>query len=508
MNSLPGASGQAPAPEDAAIGRGSVGLIFERSLPGHRGYRLPEAVGEAAAAEALIPPALLRSAAPGLPEVTEPEVVRHYIGLSLLNHHVDRDLYPLGSCTMKYNPKINEELAAIAGLAQLHPDAPEEQVQGILELLWRFEREMATILGLEAVSLHPAAGAQGEMLGMKLLRAYHNHRGNDKRSVLIPDSAHGTNPASVALSGFKSVQVASREDGRIDLERLLGMIGEDTAGIMITNPNTLGLFEEGIGAIAERIHAVDGLVYMDGANLNALMGLVRVGEMGVDAVHTNLHKTFSTPHGGGGPGGGPVGVSRKLEPMLPVPLVQREGDRFVLTTDRPLSIGRVHPYYGNVGVIVRALAYIRSLGPEGLRAVSRAAIVNANYLKKKVDPIFPVAKPGACMHEFVSSLAWTRTYGVRNIDVAKRLLDYGFHAPTVSFPLIVPDAFMIEPTETETRESLDRFAGALRQIAEEVRGNPELVRTAPHATAVGRLDEAAAARGLKVRWNPPDGGDS
>ncbi len=498
-----------PAQASSASCQGSVELIFDRSRPGHRGHRLPSLDVPAAAVETLLPAALLREAPPALPEVTEPEVVRHYVGLSTMNHHVDRDLYPLGSCTMKYNPKINEDIARLPGLGALHPDAPEALTQGMLELLWRCEQELACILGLPAVSLHPSAGAQGELLGMLLFRAYHRHHGNDgKRTILIPDSAHGTNPASVVMCGFSPRQVPSRGDGRIDLDRLSAAIGPDTAGVMITNPNTLGLFEQDFAAVAERVHAVDGLVYMDGANLNALMGIVRPGDMGVDAVHANLHKTFSTPHGGGGPGAGPVGVSQRLEPFLPVPLIARDGDRFRLVADRPHTIGRLHPYYGNAGVIVRALTYIRSLGPDGLAAVSRAAIVNANYLMKLVDPIFPVAKREPCMHEFVSSLAWTREHGVKNIDVAKRLLDYGFHAPTVSFPLIVPDAFMIEPTETETQGTLDRFAQALALIAREVREEPGVVQGAPHTTRVSRLDEAGAARHLKVRWTPAGSTDA
>ncbi len=501
---VPGPGAAAPS---SASCQGSVDLIFDRSRPGHRGYVLPALDVPAAPVERLIPAELRRDVPPGLPEVTEPEVVRHYVGLSVMNHHVDRDLYPLGSCTMKYNPKIDEDVARLPGLGGLHPDAPAAQVQGMLELLGSFEQALAQILGLPAVSLHPSAGAQGELLGMLLFRAYHRHHGNDaKRTILIPDSAHGTNPASVAMCGFTPRQVASRPDGRIDLEKLGAAIGPDTAGIMITNPNTLGLFERDFAAIAERIHAVDGLVYMDGANLNALMGIVRPGDMGVDAIHANLHKTFATPHGGGGPGAGPVGVSARLEPFLPVPRIARSGESYALVCDRPHAIGRLHPYYGNVGVIVRAYTYIRSLGPEGLAAVSRAAIVNANYLMKQVARDFPAAKQEACLHEFVSSLAWTREHGVKNIDVAKRLLDYGFHAPTVSFPLIVPDAFMIEPTETETQATLDRFAQALALIAREVREEPEVVHGAPHTTRVSRLDEVAAARELKTRWRPVGGG--
>jgi len=488
--------------------QGSVELIFERSVPGLHGYRFAALDIPEVAAEEVLPAALRREAPPLLPEVSEPEVARHYTALSTLNHHVEKSLYPLGSCTMKYNPKVNEELARDPRLAGLHPDAPESALQGILGLLWEFQRALATIVGMDAVSLHPAAGAQGEFLGMKLFRAYHRSRGNDKRTILIPDSAHGTNPASVVLSGFTPREVRSGPDGRIDPAALASAIDERTAGIMITNPNTLGLFEKNIEEIAARIHAVDGLVYMDGANLNALMGLALPGAMGVDAVHMNLHKTFSTPHGGGGPGAGPVGVKAALEPFLPVPVVTRDERGFHLDCERPRSIGRLHPYAGNIGVILRAHAYIRSLGPDGLAEVSRAALINANYLMRKVDSAFPVAKRETCMHEFVSSASWTREFGVRNVDVAKRLLDYGFHAPTVSFPLIVPDALMIEPTETETRGSLDRFAAALQAIAAEVRENPERVRSAPGCTRVGRLDEAEAARRLRVRWRPAGTGDA
>jgi glycine dehydrogenase subunit 2 len=494
----------APRAEAAACSlQGAVEVIFERSVPGEQGYRFAHLDVPEAPLAGEIPAALLRDQPPLLPEASELEVMRHYTALSSLNHHVEKSLYPLGSCTMKYNPKINEELARQPAWALLHPDAPERSIQGILELLWRFERDLCAIVGMDAVSLHPAAGAQGELLGMKLFRAYHREKGNAKRTVLIPDSAHGTNPASVVLSGFTPREIRSGKDGRIDLSALDSAIDADTAGIMVTNPNTLGLFEKDIEEIAARIHAVDGLVYMDGANLNALVGLALPGAMGVDAVHMNLHKTFSTPHGGGGPGAGPVGVKAALAPYLPLPRVVREGEGYRIQEHDSRSLGRLHPYVGNVGVILRAYAYIRSLGPEGLRAVSRAAVIHANYLMRKVEEAFPVAKREACMHEFVSSAAWTRAHGVRNIDVAKRLLDYGFHAPTVSFPLIVPDALMIEPTETETRQSLDRFAAALTAIAREVRETPEVVRGAPGCTRVGRLDEAEAARRLQVRWTPP-----
>jgi glycine cleavage system P protein (glycine dehydrogenase) subunit 2 len=482
--------------------RENIELIFEKSVTGHRGYEPPTMDIDGPELSDLIPASYLRPQAPQLPEVTEPEVVRHYITLSTLNHHVDKGFYPLGSCTMKYNPKINEDIARMPDLAGLHPDAPQWLVQGILGLIWRLEQDLMALTGLHAVSMQPSAGAQGEMLGMLLFRAYHDHKGNRKHVILIPDSAHGTNPASVVQCGFTPEKIASRPDGRIDLDALANVIDESTAGIMITNPSTLGLFEEDMGRISELIHGVDGLVYMDGANLNALMGLCRPGDMGVDALHMNLHKTFTTPHGGGGPGAGPVAVSERLVPFLPVPRVIKEDDEFRIEHEGEHALGNLHPYYGNVGVMIRALTYILQMGGEGLTAASRAAIVNANYLMKKVDPVFPVSKGDKCMHEFVSDLSWTRKHGVTNIDVAKRLLDYGFHAPTVSFPLIVPDAFMIEPTETETRETLDRFAATLAIIAAEIRENPELVHTAPHNLPVCRLDEAVAARQLNVTWSP------
>jgi glycine dehydrogenase subunit 2 len=480
-------------------------LLFEHGRRGRRAYSLPHWDVDAVAPEAVFPTGLARKDLEGLPELSEVDVVRHFTRLSQWNYGVDSGLYPLGSCTMKYNPKVNEELARTPALALLHPDAPVALVQGMLALLFAFSREVLTIVGMDALSLHPAAGAHGELLGMKLVRGYHRARGSSKHTVLIPDSAHGTNPASVALTGLTPRQIPSRADGRIDMPALAAAINADTAAIMITNPNTLGIFETEIEEIAARVHAVDGLVYMDGANLNALIGLARPGDMGVDIAHLNLHKTFSTPHGGGGPGSGPVAVMSKLEPFLPVPQLEARGEGFVLNEGRPQSIGRLHPYGGNVGVILRAHAYIRSLGGSGLADVSRAALVNANYLKQMVADDFPAAMPGPCMHEFVVSGAWTRKHDVRNIDVAKRLLDYGFHAPTVSFPLIVPDALMIEPTETETRRTLDAFAGALRAIAAEVREHPQVVRAAPTCTCVGRLDEAEAARSLKVRWTPPAG---
>jgi glycine dehydrogenase subunit 2 len=483
--------------------RRDVPLVFEKDTPGAAGYRLPPLEVPHQDPAGLLPGSTRRRTPARLPAVNEPEVVRHYIHLSTLNHHVDKALYPLGSCTMKYNPKINEELSGRDDLAGLHPLAPAESCQGMLELLWTFSRELASIVGMDEISLHPAAGAQGELLGIKLVRAYHESKRSAKTTILIPDSAHGTNPATVRMVGYEVEEVTSGPDGRLDLDRLRQRIGPHVAGIMVTNPNTVGLFETRFQEMAELIHAVDGLVYMDGANLNALVGLVRPGDIGADIVHINLHKTFSTPHGGGGPGSGPVGVKSVLAPFLPVPRIVKDGDRFHWLEEAPASVGRLAPFFGNVGIILRAYAYLRSLGPEGLEEVSRGAIVNANYLARQVEADYPAAHQGPFLHEFVTSLAWMRKHGVKNIDAAKRLLDDGFHAPTVSFPLIVPDCFMIEPTETESRASLDAFAASMRRIAEEARTCPEILAKAPHWTPVGRLDEAGAARALKLRWEWP-----
>jgi len=484
--------------------RQDVPLIIEKHVPGAEGYRLPANDVPARGMESLIPPDLLRGSPLRIPEVTEPEVVRHFIALSVLNHHVDKALYPLGSCTMKYNPKINEEVSGIAGLAGLHPLAPAEACRGMIDLLGRFGEELATVVGMDEISLQPAAGAQGEMLGIRVARAYHEHKGNQKTTVLIPDSAHGTNPATVHMVGYAVQQLPSLPNGRLDLQRIRAAVNDQTAAIMVTNPNTVGLYETDFREMAELIHGVDGLVYMDGANLNALIGLVRPGDIGADIVHINLHKTFSTPHGGGGPGAGPIGVKKSLVPFLPMPRIVSEGGAYKVLTGGEHAVDRLHPYFGNVGIILRAFAYLRGLGPEGLAAVSRAAIINANYLAKQVEQDYPTAHPGPCMHEFVTSLSWMKKHGVKNIDAAKRLLDEGYHAPTVSFPLIVPDCFMIEPTETETRASLDAFAEALRKIAEEVRQDPSMVISAPHWTPVGRLDEAGAARNLRLRWEWKD----
>ena len=479
--------------------------IFERSRPGRSGTAVtPPDVPTRPLAE-LIPARHLRTSPPRLPEVPEHEAVRHYTEISLKNHHVDRALYPLGSCTMKYNPKVNEQMARLEGFAGLHPFTPIEAAQGALALMHELGDLLREIAGMDAVSLQPAAGAQGELTGVLLMRAYHRERGEEaRRRVLIPDSAHGTNPATVALAGFEVVELRSNEAGRLSVRALRDALDERVAGLMLTNPNTLGVFESAILEISELVHEAGGLMYMDGANLNALTGVARPGDMGYDIVHFNLHKTFSTPHGGGGPGAGPVAVKEHLEPFLPMPTVATEGDGFVLDWDRPRSIGRVHGFYGNFGVLVRAFTYIRMLGRAGVREMAEAAVLNNAYLSARLVDRFPLPY-GRGMHESVFSGAeLKKRTGVKTLDVAKRLLDYGFHAPTVYFPLIVPEALMTEPTETETREELDRYVEALRAIADEAENDPELVVNAPHQTPVRRLDEGRAGRELDVRWSFPE----
>ncbi len=482
-------------------------LAIELSRAGRRGLPLPALdVPEADP----VSEGLARSRAPHWPEMSESEVVRHFTRLSTRNHHVDKNLYPLGSCTMKYNPKVNEVMARLPGLVDLHPLQHDTGVQGALALMWELERLLAAISGFAAVSLQPAAGAQGELTGLMTIRACHEAagEGESRKRVLLPDSAHGTNPASVTLNGWVTEEIASGSDGLIDLEALRDGLGSDVACLMITNPNTLGLFESSIETVCELVHEAGGLVYMDGANLNALMGIVQPGRIGVDVMHFNLHKTFSTPHGGGGPGAGPIGVTERLEPFLPVPRIEREasteapdGWAYRTVWDRPQSIGKVQGFFGNFGVLVRAYTYIRALGPEGLADATRGAVINANYLLSRVGDAYHLPHPGPCMHEFVlSGCDQKSACGVNTTDIAKRLLDFGFHAPTVYFPLIVPEALMIEPTETETRETLDEFAEALLQIAREAKEDPDLVHEAPHTTPVRRPDEARAAKHPDLRW--------
>lgn len=482
-----------------------VPLIFTAGAPGRRGYVPPPPDVPVQPVEQLIPTAFLRSAAPPLPELSEVEVVRHFVNLSRRNHGVDVGFYPLGSCTMKYNPKVNEQAAALPGFAQVHPYQPESTVQGALELMWRLERYLGEIAGLDAVSLQPSAGAQGELTGLMLIKAYHEAHGEgaQRTEIIIPDSAHGTNPASASMCGFRVVSVPSTARGGMDLAALRRAAGPATAGLMLTNPNTLGLFDENIAEIAQIVHDAGGLLYYDGANANAILGISRPGDMGFDVVHFNLHKTFSTPHGGGGPGAGPVAVSDKLARFLPVPVIVRQGDTLAFDYDRPDSIGRVRSFYGNFGVLVRAYTYIRTMGPEGLRQVSETAVLHANYLMSKLKQYYDLPYNRYCKHEFVLSGRRQKAQGVRTLDIAKRLLDYGIHAPTVYFPLIVEEAIMVEPTETEPIEVLDAFVAAMAKIAAEVNEDPQIVQTAPHNMPVSRLDETRAARQPDLRWRTP-----
>ena len=477
-------------------------LLFELSRPGRRGAELPALDVPAVDAGSLLG-ALARDDIPALPELSEVDVVRHFTRLSTWNAAVDLGLYPLGSCTMKYNPKLNERVARLPGFAQAHPMAPAGECQGLLELCFELEQLLAEISGMDRVTLQPAAGAQGELAGIMMIRAYHERRGDTKRrKVLVPDSAHGTNPASAALNGYDVVTVPSGEDGLLHPEAVAAAMSDETAALMITNPSTLGLFEEHIAAICEVVHGGGGLVYGDGANLNALLGVARPGDMGIDVMHFNLHKTFSTPHGGGGPGAGPVGVKETLAPYLPTPVVEKRGGDFVWSRDLPHSIGRLHGNHGNVGMMVRAYAYILSLGAEGLRQCTEMAVLNANYLLARLREAFyvPIDKP--VMHECVVSDRALADTGVTTMDVAKRLIDHGYHPPTIYFPLVVQGAMMIEPTESESLESLDRFADTLLAIAEEARTDPETVRTAPHNTRHRRLNETLAARKPVLRWQP------
>lgn len=478
-------------------------LIFEMSQPGRKACSLPECdVPEVELGE-LIPEEFLRASAPELPEVSEVDVVRHFTQLSQRNHGVDSGFYPLGSCTMKYNPKINEDTARLSGFAKVHPYQSEDTVQGCLELLYNTDRMLAEITGMERVSLQPAAGAHGEMAGLMIIKAYHESRGDLKRTkIVIPDSAHGTNPASAAVAGFDVIEVPSNARGGVDLEALKAVMSDEIAGLMLTNPNTLGLFDENIHRIAEIVHQAGGLLYYDGANANAIMGISRPGDMGFDVVHLNLHKTFSTPHGGGGPGSGPVGVKKELVPFLPKPVVEYKEGRYYLDSDRPQSIGRVKSFYGNFGVVVRAYTYIRTMGPDGLRSVSENAVLNANYIMSQLKEYYHLPYERICMHEVVLSGQKQKEIGVATLDIAKRLLDFGYHPPTIYFPLIVKEALMIEPTETESKETLDEFIAVMIQIAEEAKSDPEKVKGAPYTTVVSRLDEAKAARSPVLNYTP------
>ncbi|WP_046174490.1 aminomethyl-transferring glycine dehydrogenase subunit GcvPB [Domibacillus indicus] len=474
-------------------------LIFEISRPGRVGCSLPERDVDAVDLSEKLPAHLIREEAPELPEVSELQLVRHYTALSNKNHGVDNGFYPLGSCTMKYNPKINEDAARLDGFSRIHPYQPGETVQGALQLLYELQEDLAAITGMDAVTLQPSAGAQGEWTGLMMIKAYHEQKSEKRTKVLVPDSAHGTNPASAAAAGFRTVTIPSNEHGLVDVEELKKHVDDDTAALMLTNPNTLGLFEKDILDIAGIIHDAGGLLYYDGANANAILGKTTPGKMGFDVVHLNLHKTFTTPHGGGGPGAGPVGVHKKLIPFLPVPRIEKEDGKFVLKTNEPLSIGRVKGYYGNFGILVRAYTYIRTMGPAGLRQVSESAVLHANYLRKKIEPYFVSPYEQVSKHEFVLSGSKQKKLGVRTLDIAKRLLDFGYHPPTIYFPLNVEECLMIEPTETESKETLDAFAAAMIQIAKEAEENPDIVLNAPHTTVIGRLNEVKAARQPIVR---------
>ena len=474
-------------------------LIFDLSRKGRKGYSLSTNDIPELPLASILPSKFLRKAPAELPEVSENEVVRHFVRLSNLNYHVDKNMYPLGSCTMKYNPKINDYTCDLPGFSSLHPLQPAETTQGALQLMYELAEMLREIAGMAAVSLQPAAGAHGELTGILLIKKYHEARGSKRHKLLVVDSAHGTNPASAALAGYEIISVKGNAEGRTDLDDLRSKLDGDVAALMLTNPNTIGLFEKEIQTISTMVHNNGSLLYMDGANMNALLGITRPGDMGFDVVHYNLHKTFAAPHGGGGPGSGPVGVSKQLVPYLPVPVIEKDGDTYKLSYDRPESIGRMMNFYGNFAVLVRAYTYIRMLGPDGLRRVSENAIINANYLLSLLLESYDLPYPKPVMHEFcLSGDRQKKAHGVRTLDIAKRLLDYGFHAPTIYFPLIVSEALMIEPTETESKETLDIFAEALLSIAREAEAEPDTVRSAPMTTPVKRLDEAAASRQLNI----------
>jgi len=480
-------------------------LLIDLSSPGRTGFSLPSLPDDYKGPEDYLPLSALRKDEPGLPELSEPETVRHFIALSVKNHHIDKGFYPLGSCTMKYNPKVNEVTANMPGFAAAHPHAPSDNVQGTLKLLYELQNMLAAISGMDNITLQPAAGAHGEFTALLLMRAYHKKNKQKRVNIVIPDSAHGTNPASVTLAGYNVVKVPSNSKGLVDVEKLASVCDSNTAGFMLTNPNTLGLFETDIEKIAAVVHDCGGLLYMDGANLNALLGLVRPGDMGFDIVHFNFHKTFSTPHGGGGPGGGAIGAKSFLEPFFPAPIISRKtskSNKFVyqLESNRPDSIGRIHGFYGNISVAIRAYTYIMKHGPEGLKRIAKTAIINANYLMHNLKDDFALPFDSTCMHEFVLSGDKQLKDGIKTSTIAKRILDFGIHAPTVYFPLIVHEAMMIEPTETESKESLDNFIAVMKRIAREVKENPEVVKSAPCNTPVGRLNEAIAAKNMDVCW--------
>ncbi|MER2294368.1 MAG: aminomethyl-transferring glycine dehydrogenase subunit GcvPB [Desemzia incerta] len=477
-------------------------LLFEISRSNRRACSLPQSDVPTVSLKEKFTEKFVREEPANLPEVSEPQLMRHYTALSNKNFGVDNGFYPLGSCTMKYNPKINEDVARYDGFAHIHPLQPTQTLQGAFQLMYELQEDLKVVSGMDEVSLQPAAGAHGEWAGLMIIKAYHeiNNELDVRRKILVPDSAHGTNPASAVIAGFDVIEIPSNEDGTVDLEALKEQVGPDTAGLMLTNPNTLGIFEKDILEMAEIVHEVGGLLYYDGANLNAIMGITTPGAMGFDIVHLNLHKSFSTPHGGGGPGSGPIGVKAFLTPYLPVPKIEKSGEEFVLNSDYPLSIGRIKGYFGNFGVNVRAYTYIRTMGGRGLRKVSESAVLHANYLRHRLEPYYDSPYSQICKHEFVLSGNRQKKLGVRTTDIAKRLLDFGYYAPTIYFPLIVEECLMIEPTETESKETLDEFANVMIRIAQEVEQNPEIVTQAPHYTSVKRLDEVTAARKPVVRF--------
>lgn len=470
-------------------------LIFEISRPGHEGFTLSDDAFTNEDFSQYFEVDTLRQSELDFPEVNETEVVRHYTALSNLNFGVDTGFYPLGSCTMKYNPKINEETANNPKFAYVHPDQSLENVQGTLELMDRASNALSEVTGMDYMSLQPAAGSHGELTGLMIMKAYHLKNGDDHRvNIIVPDSAHGTNPASANVAGFNIVEIKSAANGSVDLQALEAAIDENFAGLMLTNPSTLGLFEKNIEAVTNLVHNAGGLVYYDGANMNAIMSKVRPGDMGFDIIHLNLHKTFSTPHGGGGPGAGPVGVKAHLEKFLPYPVLKAEGDQFTLDYDRPDSIGKIKNYYGNIGIVIRAYTYILRMGGDGLKRASEVAVLNANYLQARLKEHYHLPIDEICKHEFVLSGNFGLTHGINTLDIAKRLIDYGFHPPTVYFPLIIDQAIMIEPTETESLETMNKFIDAMISIRGEIDTNPDLLHAAPTTTHISRVDEVAAAR--------------
>jgi glycine dehydrogenase subunit 2 len=481
--------------------------IFELSSSGRQGHALPHCDVPESPVDSLIPKAQLRAQEPGLPQVSEIDAVRHFVRLSTLNHHVDKGFYPLGSCTMKYNPKVNEDLSRLPGFTGTHPYQDPSDLQGGLKLMKELGDHLCQISGLDAITLQPVAGAHGEYTAIMMIRAYHIKKGKVRSKILVPDSAHGTNPATTTISGYQAITIKSNADGLVDPEDLKAHLDDEVAGLMLTNPNTLGLFEKNIVQVTRMVHDIGGLVFMDGANLNALMGIVRPGDFGIDAMHFNLHKTFATPHGGGGPGGGGVACTKALEPFLPVPVIgARQSStsskvvEYYLDYERPDSIGKVHSFFGNFGVMVKAYTYIRMTGAKGLRRVAENSIINANYIMRSLEGIYDLPYKAHCKHECVFSGMKFREKGIKTLDIAKRLLDYGFHAPTIYFPLIVPEAIMIEPTETESQETLDSFIDAMKKIADEIEKTPELVKSAPNNAPIGRLDDVKAAKEQKLKY--------